>query len=111
MDSGVIATQLLHTSFTVPANETWLVKSIYGYSGAGTAGRVLFHFSVAGGPNTAWFALATSSQQAFRWDGWIAFDPGSRLVIQNVSDGNLTFYVSGSKLPGAAPPTSQTKPT
>lgn len=111
LGAGILGAAINHLVLTVPPAATVLVKSVYGYSGASAASRVLLHGTPAGGTQLAIIEIATTPQKAWRWDGWWALDPGTELRIQNLADGNQFYWISGARLPGAAPELPGTKPT
>jgi hypothetical protein len=100
--SGTIVASSFGPTFTVPGGETWLVKSAYGNRGTGTSGTVVILASAAGA-SVAVAVITVAASGSFRWDGWLAIDPGGTLRVQNATDSALNYWVSGARLPGAAP--------
>lgn len=101
----------LVTLFTVPVNTTVLVKSLYG--SLITAGPATITFSVQYPPAVAIQVASVTLTAAgpYRWDGWLALDPGAVFLVNSSTAGvNYTVVASGAVLPGAVPELPGTKP-
>jgi hypothetical protein len=88
--------------FTVPAGQTYLVKSIMG-NDPGPAGDTVSVWAqdVAGVAVNFVEGLVLAVGARFEWDGWVALNPGEQLFVYAVN-GNTGFWISGTKLPGIA---------
>jgi hypothetical protein len=110
MASGVAAGSQAVTLFTVPDGYTYLVKSIYGQNVGSAGGATDVIANAAAGSGVTIALVASTAGQTYRWDGWLALDPGARLTFNNWGPAATSYYVSGTKLPGAAPGTATGKP-
>lgn len=98
--SGQNTTSLDLIVFTVPDQETWLLKSIYLRAiGAQTIQAYITTPTQTGGVRILEETLAASGP-AF-WEGWIALEPGSQLRIASTV-ANFRWHVSGAELEGVA---------
>jgi hypothetical protein len=111
LGSGIIATTVKHQVFVVPAGATYLVKTVYGFFGGTAVSAVRMLGQSSGHPEIAIAQAEISPQKAFMWELWAAFDPGTTMSLQNLGNGNLTYWCSGARLEGAAPEAPSTKPT
>lgn len=87
---------------TVPANETWIVKSIYTFNN--TAGPLRTYVDLVDPTvpvNARLFDISLGTLLTHEWSGWAVIDGGDQLVIYAQNAGILT-WVNGAKLQGVA---------
>jgi len=96
---------------TVPSGITVLVKSVYGYAyGVGT-GRLNVVLAQPPAAGFAAVSIVTTGEESWRWDGWLALDPGWRLSLYNAHPAGVDFVCSGTVLPGVAQELPASRPT
>lgn len=89
-------------AFVVPAGMTYLVKDILVQNAGGASEIATVALQDPGGLIVDVIAgFVVSAGLNSEWSGWVALNPGDQLTVK-ASVGNLTFWVSGTKLPGIA---------
>lgn len=89
-----------HTLATVPANSTWIIKSIAFADLSGFSNQMLVN--VQNASPVFGMALAEPTVPAngvAYWAGWVVLQAGD-LIIATLQFGNGEIWVSGSKLSG-----------
>jgi hypothetical protein len=89
--------------FTVPADTTWIVKSIYASTNTGPSPWLYVRVdNGAGGFNTYILSVSTVRWVPAVWSGWLVLNAGCKLwaFSQNVGSSG---WVSGARLLGTAP--------
>lgn len=88
--------------FTVPDNETWLVKRFSIQNSAVVQARPALSLRVAGVNGALWLD-SVAGQSALDQETWWALDAGAELRIDPVGATSLTVALFGAKLQGLAP--------
>lgn len=95
---GLLAVQAV---FTVPAGETYLVKRVVSYCGAGVGNHRFYWRVFLGGVTQRVYSPLIGPGEADDHDTWWALDPGAQLQFESsTSIGVWSCY--GAKLLGAA---------
>lgn len=87
---------------TVPAGETWILKSMYLNNFAVATNTVsIFVTRPSTGIAVNIVVKTFSSGEIFTWDGWMVLAPGDQ-ILGNASATIFQAWVSGSRLIGLA---------
>lgn len=90
------------TAATVPANETWIVKSASIFNGSAGIRDCRIYVDDFPGSNNAVLVFQNVATGAVAyWTGWTVAGPGNRIQVYADAAG-VNFWVSGAKLPGFA---------
>ena len=90
------------TILAVPADTTVLVKTLYGYAYASTTGALNLVIALPPASGFAAVSLDLQPGKGYRWDGWLALDPGWRMSLYNGTGAGVDYVVSGTVLQGVA---------
>lgn len=89
-----------HTLATVPANSTWIVKSVAFADLSGFANQMLVSIQNASPIFSMGLAEPTVPANGVAyWAGWVVLQAGD-LIIATLQFGNGDIWISGSKLTG-----------
>lgn len=85
---------------TVPAGETWILKSVLAYNaGAASDSPLFFMFDHVSGLNAYLPTSSIATGGTFRFDGWVVLAPGDALgLLQNTTAWRVR--ASGTRLLG-----------
>lgn len=91
----------LFTLATVPADETWIVKTLAAYNASGFSAAVEVIVESADAAVAVSIALATNIADgtATSWTGWVVMSPGDVLKVFQ-SHAGMKAWVSGARLLG-----------
>lgn len=90
------------TMLTVPAGQTYLVKSVFVLNNSGAADAVQCWALDPAVTVVGYFVLVTlAATTKIEWEGFLAMNPGDKLNCQS-QNGVSHFWVSGTKLVGVA---------
>lgn len=100
--AGTIPLGVLATLYTVPSNQTVILKSVYTWTPA--AAPDVFSVGVQRpGIATIYVQrnLSIPADTTAEWNGWLVLVPGD-LLVAGCANGNVNFWLSGAKLFGVA---------
>lgn len=87
---------------TVPAGETWIVKSVYVINTAAVAQSVFLSARRPSVPISVWFfTKSLNANELATWEGWVVLAPGDQLCL-TMTVAPARLWASGSRLIGAA---------
>lgn len=109
--AGRVGTGTERVLLTVPAGITVLLKSVYGYAYGAGSGRLNVVVALPPAAGFAATSIVTAGDESWRWDGWLALDPGWRLSLYNAHPAGVDFAASGTVLPGVAQELPSARPT
>lgn len=88
--------------FTVPAGQTWIVKSVVTLNGNGSSSAAVVSVSTTPTAMGVYLVNKTlAGVTADYWEGWVVMVPGDVLAVLAGLD-NVRFWISGTKLIGVA---------
>lgn len=110
LDSGALTSGQTSLLFTVPAGNTVILKSIYGYTGATTAGYFTLQLARPPAADQIILLVPLPAGAAYRWDGWAVLDGGTQVRMYNGALAVMSYWMSGTLLPGDVPEGAISRP-
>lgn len=98
--TAVVLTSATIVRATVPAGETWIVKSVLAQNWGGASGSLQIGCSDPTNSVGVYFVNQTLAAGAIaEWEGWVVLKPGDQ-VFTVLSASSVSMWVSGTRLLG-----------
>jgi hypothetical protein len=89
----------LETLYTVPAGNTFILKSAVVYNNTGSPMNFVLYLSpLAGAPGVLWQSKPLEPGPGYEWQGWHAMSSGGTLLGNSATPGVYGFF-TGALLP------------